>query len=64
MVNNMVKVVNIVHAQSTSHIDASATITEMESETNSRPRQGRVSMLQSQEISSIVQYSFRTSDRL
>ena len=32
----MVKVVNIVRAQSTSHINACASIAEMESETNSR----------------------------
>ena len=37
MVHNMVKVVNIVRAQSTSHIYASASIAEMESETDSRP---------------------------
>ena len=33
--NNMVKVVNIVHAQSTSHIDTGASMAEMESETDS-----------------------------
>ena len=38
MVHNMVKVVNIVRAQSTSRIDAGASIAEMESETDSRPR--------------------------
>ena len=38
MVHNMVMVVNIVRAQSTSHIDAGASVTEMESETDSRPR--------------------------
>ena len=31
----MVKVVNIVRAESTSQIDAGASVTEMESETNS-----------------------------
>ena len=34
----MVKVVNIVHASSTSHLDASASIADMESETDSRLR--------------------------
>ena len=34
MVHNTVKIVNIVHAQSTSHIDAGASIVEMESETD------------------------------
>ena len=32
MVHNIVKVVNIVRAQSTSHIDVGASIAEMESE--------------------------------
>ena len=38
MVHNMVKVVNIVCAQSTSHIDAGTSIAETESETDSRPQ--------------------------
>ena len=33
------------------------------SKTDSRPRQGQVSMLQSQEMNSTAQYSFRTSDQ-
>ena len=33
MVHNIVKVVNIMHGQSTSHIDAGTSIAEMESET-------------------------------
>ena len=36
--NNMVKVVSIVHARSANHIDADASIAEMESETDSRQR--------------------------
>ena len=40
-----------------------ASIAEMESKTDSRPRHGHVSMLQSQEINSTAQYSFRTLDR-
>ena len=44
-------------------MDASTLITEMESETDSQPRQWQVSMLQSQEMNSTVQYSFRTLDR-
>ena len=54
MVHNMVKVINSVRAQSISHINAGASIAEMESETDSRLR---VSMLQSQEMNSTVQYS-------
>ena len=38
VVHNVVKVVNIVRAQSASHIVAGASIVEMESETDSRPR--------------------------
>ena len=48
---------------STSHINAGTSITETESETDSQPQQGQVSMFQSQEMNSIAQYSFRTSDR-
>ena len=40
---------------STSHINAGASIAEMESETDSRPRQRQVSMLQSKEMNSTVQ---------
>ena len=56
----MVKVVNIVCTQSTSHIDhaAGASITEMESETDSRPQHRQVLMSQSQEANSTVHYSF------
>ena len=49
---------------STRHIDASALIAEMESEIDSRPRQGQILMLQSQEMNSIVQCNFQTSDWL
>ena len=52
-----------VYKHATSHMDASASITRMGSETDSRPRQGQVSMLQSQEMNSTAQYSFQTSDR-
>ena len=48
---------------STHLIDVCALIAEMESEIDSRPQQGLVSMLQSQEMNSIAQYSFRTLDR-
>ena len=61
MVHNMVKVVNIVHAQSTSYINAGASIAEMESETDSQPWKRQILMLQSQEMNSTVPYSFQTS---
>ena len=37
---------------STSHINTGTSITEMESDIDSRPRQGQISMLQSQEMNS------------
>ena len=47
----------------TVYIDASAWIAEMESETDSLPRQGQVSMLQITEANTIALYSFRTLDQ-
>ena len=52
----MVHVVKVVNT----HIDAGASIAEMESKINFRLQ---VSMLQSKEMNSRAQYSFRTSDR-
>ena len=43
--------------------DTDSSIAEMESETDSRPPQGQISMLQSQEMNSTAQYSFRTLDQ-
>ena len=48
---------------STSHNNGGASIAEIESEIDSRPQQGQVSMFQSQEMNSTAQYSFRTSDQ-
>ena len=47
----------MVHVVKGHHIDASASIVEMESKTDYRLR---VSMLQSQEMNSTAQYSFQT----
>ena len=57
--NTVILMVHVVKVVNT-HIDARASIAEMESKINFRLR---VSMLQSKEMNSTAQYNFRTSDR-